>query len=77
MAGSIITLADGSKMTSDFRKKFPNETKAAFYSSNVFKDLMGKDFAQFLIINDNTKKCQTLLQIDFNQVLYLERTYLI
>jgi len=43
MAGSIITLADGSTMTADFRAKFPNETKAAFYSSNVFNDLMSQE----------------------------------
>jgi hypothetical protein len=42
MAGSIITLADGSKMTADFRKKFPNETKAVYYSSNVYSDLMAQ-----------------------------------
>jgi hypothetical protein len=40
MAGSIISLADGSTMTADFREKFPNETKAVYYSSSVFSDLM-------------------------------------
>jgi hypothetical protein len=43
MAGSIITLADGSKMTADFRKKFPNETIAAFYSDYVFNDIMEQE----------------------------------
>ncbi|MEN9972867.1 MAG: hypothetical protein RIS20_1214 [Bacteroidota bacterium] len=43
MAGSIISLADGSAMTADFREKFPNETKAVYYSSNVFTDLIAQD----------------------------------
>jgi hypothetical protein len=43
MAGSIITLADGSTMTADFREKFPNETKAVYYSSSVFSDLMAQE----------------------------------
>jgi hypothetical protein len=43
MAGSIITLADGSKMTADFRKRFPSETKAVYYSSNVYNDLMDQE----------------------------------
>lgn len=43
MAGSIITLADGSIMTADFRTKFPNETKAVYYSSSVFSDLMAQE----------------------------------
>ena len=43
MAGSIISLADGSKMTADFRKKFPNESKAVYYSSNVFTELLSQE----------------------------------
>lgn len=43
MAGSIITLADGSKMTADFRKKFPNETKAVYYSADVYTDLLAQE----------------------------------
>jgi hypothetical protein len=39
MAGSIISLADGSAMTASFRRKFPNETKAVYYSSDVYNDL--------------------------------------
>jgi hypothetical protein len=42
MAGSMISLADGSTMTADFREKFPNETKAVYYSSNVYSDLMAQ-----------------------------------
>lgn len=43
MAGSIITLADGSTMTASFRRKFPNETRAVYYSSSVFSDLMAQE----------------------------------
>ncbi len=43
MAGSIISLADGSKMTADFRKKFPNETKAVYYSADVYNDLLAQE----------------------------------
>lgn len=43
MAGSIITLADGSTKTARFRRKFSNETKAVYYSSNVYNDLMAQD----------------------------------
>lgn len=42
MAGSIITLADASKMTADFRSKFPNETRSYYYSDTVFKDLLAQ-----------------------------------
>lgn len=43
MAGSIITLQEGSTMTASFREKFPNETKAVYYSSNVYNDLMDQE----------------------------------
>ena len=43
MAGSIISLADGSTMTADFRERFPSETKAVYYSSNVYNDLMDQE----------------------------------
>jgi hypothetical protein len=43
MAGSIISLADGSAMTASFRRKFPNETKAVYYSSDVYNDLLAQD----------------------------------
>lgn len=42
MAGSIITLADGSTMTASFRRNFPNATKAVYYTSNVFNDIMSQ-----------------------------------
>ena len=42
MAGSIITLADGSTMTASFRRNFPNATKAVYYTSNVFSDIMSQ-----------------------------------
>lgn len=43
MAGSMISLADGSTMTADFRKKFPNETKAVFYSLDVYTSLLSQE----------------------------------
>lgn len=43
MAGSIISLADGSAMTASFRRKFPNETNAVYYSSNVYNDLLAQE----------------------------------
>lgn len=43
MAGSIITLADGSKMTADFRKRFPSETKAVYYSLDVYTSLLSQE----------------------------------
>jgi hypothetical protein len=42
MAGSIITLTEASKMTSDFRAKFPNETKAYYYSDTVYQDILSQ-----------------------------------
>ncbi len=42
MAGSIITLTDASKMTADFRAKFPNETKAVYYTIDVYNDIMSQ-----------------------------------
>jgi hypothetical protein len=42
MAGSIITLADASMMTASFRRSYPNATKAVYYTSNVFSDLMSQ-----------------------------------
>lgn len=42
MAGSIITLATASTMTGDFRKSFPNATKAVMYSDSVFTDILSQ-----------------------------------
>jgi hypothetical protein len=42
MAGSIITLTDASKMTADFRAKFPNETRSYYYSDTVYKDILSQ-----------------------------------
>lgn len=42
MAGSIITLADGSTMTASFRRSFPNATKAVMYSDTVYKDILSQ-----------------------------------
>ncbi len=42
MAGSIITLADASKMTATFRKNYPNATKGVMYSDNVFTDILAQ-----------------------------------
>lgn len=42
MAGSIITLADGSTMTASFRRSYPNATKAVMYSDTVFKDILSQ-----------------------------------
>lgn len=43
MAGSIISLEEASKMTKEFRSKFPNETKSYLYSDNVYKDILAQD----------------------------------
>jgi hypothetical protein len=43
MAGSMISLADGSIMTADFRTKFPNETKAVYYSLDVYTGLLSQE----------------------------------
>lgn len=42
MAGSIITLAAGSKMTKSFRTNYPNATKAVYYTSDVYEDLLAQ-----------------------------------
>lgn len=42
MAGSIITLAEGSIMTAEFRKAYPNVTKAVYYTANVYEDLLAQ-----------------------------------
>ncbi len=42
MAGSIITLADGSTMTASFRRSYPNATKAVMYSDTVYKDILSQ-----------------------------------
>jgi hypothetical protein len=43
MAGSIISLEEGSTMTASFRSKFPDETKAVYYSADVYNDLLAQD----------------------------------
>lgn len=42
MAGSIITLAAGSKMTKSFRTNYPNETKAVYYTADVYQDILAQ-----------------------------------
>ncbi|MEN9742326.1 MAG: hypothetical protein RLZZ65_131 [Bacteroidota bacterium] len=43
MAGSIISLEEGSTMTASFRSKFPDEKLASFYSSEVFLALLEQE----------------------------------
>ncbi len=68
MAGSIISLADGSKMTADFRKKFPNESKAVYYSSNVFTELLSQEgcvgIRMYNALNEDDKLTNVLVGVD-------------
>ena len=70
MAGSIISLADGSTMTADFREKFPNETKAVYYSSSVFSDLMAQGgcvgIRIYNALDDNGNMTNVLVGVDEN-----------
>ena len=42
MAGSIITIAAGSKITKSFRTYYPNATKAIYYTPGVYEDLLAQ-----------------------------------
>lgn len=43
MAGSLITLTEGSTMTANFRRKFPHETKAVFYTLDIYTSLLSQE----------------------------------
>ena len=68
MAGSIITLEEGSNMTADFRAKFPNESKAVFYSSNVFTELLSQEgcigIRMYNALNEGDKLTNVLVGVD-------------
>lgn len=70
MAGSIITLADGSTMTASFRRNYPNVTKGVYYTSNVFSDIMSqKGCVGIRIYNGidaNGKLTNVLVGVDAN-----------
>ena len=42
MAGSIITLTTASGMTGNFRRNYPNATKAVYYTNDVYNDIMSQ-----------------------------------
>jgi hypothetical protein len=70
MAGSIITLADASKMTATFRKNYPSETTGVMYSDDVFTDILSQSGCVGIRIyngmDDNGNLTNVLVGVDIN-----------
>ena len=68
MAGSIITLAEGSVMTAEFRKVHPNATKAVYYTADVYEDLLAQTdcvgIRIYNAINEDGKLTNILVGVD-------------
>lgn len=68
MAGSIITLQEGSDMTAEFRKNFPNATKAVYYTADVYEDLLAQagcvGIRIYNAINEDNKLTNVLVGVD-------------
>lgn len=68
MAGSIITLAAGSKMTKSFRTNYPNATKAVYYTTDVYQNLLAQTgcvgIRIYNAINDDGKLTNVLVGVD-------------
>jgi hypothetical protein len=66
MAGSIITLA--AAMTAEFRKNYPNATKAVYYTNDVFEDIMSQEGCEgiriYNAINSDNKLTNVLVGVD-------------
>ncbi|MEN9302979.1 MAG: hypothetical protein RL264_1408 [Bacteroidota bacterium] len=80
MAGSIITLQEGSDMTAEFRKNFPNATKAVYYTADVYQDILAQagcvGIRIYNAINEDNKLTNVLVGVDrFGNDLYLGKIY--
>jgi hypothetical protein len=68
MAGSIITLAAGSKMTKSFRTNYPNATKAVYYTADVYEDLLAQNGCEgiriYNAINEDGKLTNVMVGVD-------------
>jgi hypothetical protein len=68
MAGSEITLAEGSVMTAEFRKDHPNATKAVYYTADVYEDLLAQTgcvgIRIYNAINEDGKLTNVLVGVD-------------
>ena len=68
MAGSIITLQEGSDMTAEFRKNFPNATKAVYYTADVYQDILAQagcvGIRIYNAINEDNKLTNVLVGVD-------------
>ena len=68
MAGSIITLAEGSEMTAEFRKAHPNATKAVYYTADVYEDILAQTgcvgIRIYKAINEDGKLTNVLVGVD-------------
>ena len=68
MAGSIITLAAGSKMTKSFRTNYPNATKAVYYTADVYEDLLAQTgcvgIRIYNAINEDGKLTNVMVGVD-------------
>lgn len=68
MAGSIITLAAGSKMTKSFRTNYPNATKAVYYTTDVYQNLLAQTgcvgIRIYNAINENGKLTNVMIGVD-------------
>ena len=68
MAGSEITLAEGSVMTAEFRKDYPNATKAVYYTADVYEDLLAQTgcvgIRIYNAINEDGKLTNVLVGVD-------------
>lgn len=68
MEGSIITLAEGSKMTAEFRKAHPNATKAVYYNADVYEDILAQTGCEgiriYNAINEDGDLTNVLVGVD-------------
>ena len=68
MAGSEITLKEGAAMTASFRQSHPNVTKAVYYTSDVFEDLLAQENCEgiriYNAINESGVLTNVLVGVD-------------
>lgn len=80
MAGSIITLSEGSEMTAEFRKAYPNASKAVYYTADVYEELLAQSgcvgIRIYFGIDENDKLNTVLVGVDREgNDLYLKKIY--
>lgn len=68
MAGSIITLTAAAAMTAEFRKNYPNATKAVYYTNDVYEDIISQEGCEgiriYNAINSDNKLTNVLVGVD-------------